>query len=83
MAITNVEYAFLSLLAQRNVFTKQGHVLEFGEQHWHGDIPIEYLKNDLNTQIQNEAEKQELLNSLENILERKDKKKIFDITKIA
>jgi hypothetical protein len=83
MAITNVEYAFLSLLAQRNIFTKQSHVLELGEQHWHGDIPIEYLKHDLNTQIQNEAEKQELLKALENILERKDKKKIFDITKIA
>lgn len=83
MAITNVEYAFLSILAQRNMFPKQSHVLEFGEQHWHGDIPIEYLKNDLNTQIQDEADKRSLLEKLEIILGRKDKKKIFDLTKIA
>jgi hypothetical protein len=61
MAITNVEYAFLSILAQRNIFPKLSHVLELGEQHWHGDIPIENLKNDLNTQIQDEADKRYLL----------------------
>ena len=83
MAITISEYTFLSILAQRNILPKNPSVLELGEQHWHGDVPIEFLKEDISNSLQDEQKKKILLDRIAQIVQLKDKKKNFDLVKIA
>jgi hypothetical protein len=83
MAITILEYTFLSILSERNVFPTNPQVLELGEQHWHGDISIELLESDISNRVKDLVKKQELLDNLNCLSEVKDKKKNFDLAKVA
>lgn len=82
MAISQPEYTFLSLLAQSLIFPENPSVLEFGEQHWHGDVKLEDLFQDINAFAFGERHKK-LLNDLDEVLKRKDTQKNFDLAKIV
>lgn len=82
MAISALEYSFLSAIAQKNVFPTKPSVLEFGEQHWHGDISIDVLSNIIN-QVENGSRKKNLINALTAISELEGKKKNFGLAKVA
>ena len=49
MAISKFEYAFLFGLKDSGLLAGRGALLELGEQHWHGDIPVEHFVRDLRT----------------------------------
>ena len=83
MAISILEYGFLSFLAKKNLFPKNPQVLEFGEQHWHGDVPLELLKSDICNLIASESKQRELIDDLESIVKKTENQKIFEISKIA
>ncbi len=82
MAISKSEYTFLSLLAQSLIFPENPSVLEFGEQHWHGDVDLEDLRQDINAFTSGERHKK-LLKNLDETLSRQDDQKSFDLAKIA
>jgi|GEM_PF-835741 len=83
MAITTLEYWFLSWIAKKNIAVQIPDIIELGEQHWHGDVSIELLKNDIQAIVKDKAKQQNLLNNLDIIIAKKDKKKIFDLAKIV
>ncbi len=83
MAITTLEYWFLSWIAKKNIAVQNPDIIELGEQHWHGDVSIELLKNDIQAVVKDKSKQQNLLNNLDIIIAKKDKKKIFDLAKIV
>ena len=82
MSISHFQYTFLSWLSQRNVLPPDPDVIELGEQHWHGDVPLQVLFNDIRALKREDVDKQLLTAELTAVEERKDKARIFDIAKI-
>jgi len=82
MSISYFQYTFLSWLSRRNVLPPHPDVIELGEQHWHGDVPLPVLFDDIRDLKREDAEKQMLSAELAAMAQRSDKARIFDIAKI-
>ncbi|MDX2272864.1 MAG: hypothetical protein NW237_13095 [Cyanobacteriota bacterium] len=83
MAISIIEYQFLSTLYQRKLFPDSADVLEFGEQHWHGDVSLETLTEDIRKRVADPELQSELLAKLDKVQQDPSKKRNFDIAKIV
>lgn len=81
MAISQSEYTFLSLLSQLSLFSESPTILEFGEQHWHGDVSIKDVEQDIDIFATNQAEA--IRQDLSRLVHRQDEKKNFDMAKIV
>jgi hypothetical protein len=81
MAITQIEYTILSLLKLEGIFPENPNIIEFGESNWYGDIPIEQLREDLQS-CENEDLKEQLIKELDLILKEQGEWWLFDLTKI-
>lgn len=81
MAISQSEYTFLSILAQLSLFPEKPTILEFGEQHWHGDVPLDDVKQDIDAFLPEQSHK--VRQELSQLMQRQDERKSFDMAKIA
>ncbi|MEO1208065.1 MAG: hypothetical protein AAFX78_00850 [Cyanobacteria bacterium J06638_20] len=81
MAISQSEYTFLSILAQLSLFPENPTILEFGEQHWHGDVSLDDVKQDVDIFLPEQAQK--VRQELGQLMQRQDERKNFDMAKIV
>lgn len=81
MAISQSEYTFLSILAQLSIFPENPTILEFGEQHWHGDVSLDDVKQDIDIFLPEQSQK--IQQELSALMQRQDDQKNFDMAKIA
>jgi hypothetical protein len=81
MAISQSEYTFLSILAQLSLFPENPTILEFGEQHWHGDVSLNDVKQDIDVFLPEKA--QHVRQELSQLMQRQDDRKNFDMAKIV
>lgn len=83
MAISAKEYLFLSILHQTQRLPDQPTVLEVGEQHWHGDVSVATLAQDLDQTSADPDQRAALHQALEQALQQDAQRVNFDIAKVA
>ncbi|AFY69130.1 hypothetical protein Pse7367_0830 [Thalassoporum mexicanum PCC 7367] len=83
MTLTQVEYTFLSLLAQRQLYPSQPRVLELGAQYWFGDVPIANLQQAIAMQITAPERQQQLSDRLTQALHDHTPGQVFELVQIA
>jgi hypothetical protein len=83
MTITQAEYTFLSLLADRHLVPAQPRVLELGAQYWFGDVNIASLQQTIATLVTDQTRQVELVKRLTQALYNHELSQVFELVQIA